>query len=258
MDHYGIIGYPVKHSLSPALHNAGFQHIGCDAVYEKYEVAPEELKGFLSTTKLKGMSVTIPHKQSCMKYLDQIGDDAESLGAVNTIKSESGRLIGKNFDWIGVQKAFGSYVPQRVIMVGAGGVARAIAYALQKMGCNDLTVLVRNTEKYGDFADDFSCALDHIDNIENYTADTLVNATQVGMKEHEAVIPATMITAETTIFEVVYTPLLTQLVQDAQEKGANVITGEKMLLHQAIAQFEWWTGETAPAQVMEDALLNAL
>ncbi|MBU2523581.1 shikimate dehydrogenase [Patescibacteria group bacterium] len=288
MDIYGIIGYPAKHSRSPSIHNAAFKHLKIDAEYKIFEVAPENLEKFLKEEMpakgIKGLSVTIPHKIECMKFLDEIKTTAKDLGAVNTIKYENGKLIGENFDWVGVYKPLKEITEienKHIVICGAGGAARAAAYAITRENPSSLTVLVRNpsadshpggnlsTEKilpkYQDFAKTFNCRVDSLTNLKNYEADIIINATQVGMTSqsdpsaiNQTLIPQDYLKPHMTVFEVVYAPLETKLILDAKQAGCKTVTGEKMLLSQALEQFEFWTNQIAPKSVMLQALLRNL
>lgn len=265
MDLYGIIGYPVKHSLSPAMHNAAFKELNIDSKYQLFELEPENLKQFLQEAEkkgIKGLSVTIPHKVACMKFLDEISNEAQDMGAVNTIKIENGKLSGENYDWIGVRDALLEKITlsgKKVVMIGAGGAARAAAYALNKEGVEALTILVRTPEKYAEFYDTFRCRIDTLDAIDQYQADIVINATPIGMKADDPLlISENLLKPETVVFDMVYKPLETKLIQAAKKAGSTIITGEKMLLFQALKQFQWWTGEKAPYEIMQNALNQAL
>lgn len=263
---YGIIGNPVRHSLSPLMHNIAFQAVGVNGVYVPFPVTDVELAiAGIRGLGIGGTSVTIPHKQSIMAFLDSIDPVAEKIGAVNTIvgvRSE-GRteLHGMNTDWIGANRALEleiSLTGKEVILLGAGGSARAIGFGLIEAGA-DVTLCSR-TEKSGrDLAGVLACDWVSLHDVDNLAGDILVNATSVGMYPHE---DATLVAKERlgdyrVVMDIVYAPLTTRLLKEAGEAGCTTITGLEMLLYQGVAQFELWTGCNAPVELMRDTLLRA-
>lgn len=263
---YGIIGNPVGHSLSPAMHNAAFEYLGENCAYLPFAVSSVEqaLQG-IRYLSIKGVSVTIPHKETVMPYLDIIDPVAEKIGAVNTIKCEMRGedilLCGSNTDWIGANRALADKLQlkdAKVVILGAGGSARAIGFGLLEAGA--MITLCSRTESRGrQLAADLLCkwcALDHVDSLRG---DALVNATSVGMKPQQERSP---VAGEVTsnykvVMDIVYAPLQTKLLKDAKKSGCSIVHGLDMLLYQGVAQFELWTGLQAPVEVMRDVLLKA-
>lgn len=267
MDIYGIIGFPVTHSLSPLLHNAAFKHLEMAAGYDVFEVEPAHLAEFFKKEfrkmPIKGLSVTIPHKIRCLQFLDEISDEARMIGAINTIKNDQGKLIGENYDWIGIKRAIEDIMEIRgkiVGICGAGGAARAAAFAVAGGKASQIIFFVRDPHKHQDLSGKFACRLEKIENFADFEIDILINTTPLGMVpyEEQSPVPAGRIKKKMLIFDAVYRPLRTKLIRDAQRAGAKVITGEKMLLYQAFQQFTWWTGRPAPAKEMAEALNAAL
>lgn len=263
---YLVIGYPIKHSLSPLLHNTGYKSLGFDDkfIYKKKEVKPKQLKAFIDKLKksdIKGISVTIPHKEMIMRYLDEIHEDGKKIGAINTVVNNEGKLIGFNTDWKGAIKALEKMTNlkrKKVIMFGAGGTARAILYGLKKRGAV-VKIFNRSKEKGQDLAKEFGCDFGSFDCLGREEADIIINATSVGMNNDEqSPIDKNLIQKDQIIFDVVYTPKETKLIRAAQEKGAKVVYGYEMLLYQAVEQFKLFTGFAAPQEAMRKALEESL
>jgi len=256
------IGYPIKHSLSPLMHNAAFKKLGIDDqfIYLSAEVKPENLKMAIEGMKgfdIKGMSVTIPYKQVIMKYLDKIDKDAETIGAVNTIVNKDGKLTGYNTDWTGALTALEKRVKlkgKKVALIGAGGAARAIVYGLTKKGAI-IKIFNRSIDKAKQLAKAFRCEytdLKYLDEI--VKMDIIINATSVGMNKDKSPIDKKFLRENHIIFDVVYSPKETKLIREAKQKGAKIVYGYEMLLYQGIAQFELYTGMKAPSETMRKTL----
>lgn len=260
-----VIGNPVKHSLSPVIHNAGYQKLGLDFVYLVFDVYNLKITLLgLKEINVRGISVTVPFKQKIMKYLDKIDDTAKKIGAVNTVINENRDLIGSNTDWIGAIQALEEKTDlegKTVALIGAGGAARAIAYGLKYKKAK---VYVYNRTKAK--ADKLRQELDLYDSYSLYNvgiikqADIIINATPVGMKPNdwESPIPAEFIQKGQIVFDIVYSPFETQFLKSAKIRGAKLVFGYKMLLFQGIEQFKLFTGKQAPVEVMEQALLKEI
>jgi len=276
---YGILAYPAGHSLSPAMHNAAFKAAGIDAKYEVCEIKPEDLDVFMNKVRggaYAGLSVSLPYKEAVMGYLDGITRDAKEIGAVNTILVEDGKLRGANTDWIGALEAFKERVPgekglrgKNVVILGAGGSARAIAYALLKEEAK-VVVLNRTMDKAQRIADDFARIFGDgkirysvLEGIENFDPNILVQATSIWIKEglDARIIPPNYLRGlgeRPIVMDIVYSPRITPLIFEADEEDCTVITGDKMLLNQAVKQFELWTGKKAPVEEMRAALMKGI
>lgn len=260
---YGIIGRPVSHSLSPAMHNAAFAGLEENAVYLPFHV--EDVKAALTGLKglhVSGVSVTIPHKEEVMKYLDEIDPVAEKIGAVNTIavrqKEDGIKLHGFNTDWIGANKAIEQKLDptrKKMVILGAGGSARAIGFGLLEVGAE--IVLCSRTESRGkSLAADLGCPWISLSESENLVGDVLINATSVGMTPNvdSSPVPGKVLKNFQVVMDIVYAPLQTRLLREAQAAGPKLINGLEMLLYQGVAQFELWTGLKAPVEIMKKVL----
>lgn len=260
---YGVIADPVRHSISPAVHNRAFQAKRMDAVYLPFLVHPPQLKDFFALAEklpIAGFSVTIPHKQKVLRYLDIIDPLARRIGAVNTVSRKAGKWRGTNTDVAGVIEPLSKHLrPSKstVLLAGNGGAARGAAFALTEAGAK-LAIVGRNPDRVRALAK--ACDAEPL-SLEQACArhfDALVHATPVGMfpKVDECFFPD-CIPAE-VVFDMVYNPLETLLLKRAREQGKTVIAGMAMFLEQAAHQFETWTAESAPRSVMERAGIEAL
>jgi 3-dehydroquinate dehydratase / shikimate dehydrogenase len=260
---YGVIADPVQHSISPAVHNRAFQARRTDAVYLPFLVKPVQLKDFLlfaDKLPVTGFSVTIPHKQRILRYLDVIDPAARRIGAVNTVWRKAGKWRGANTDADGVTVPLGRHVrigKSSVLVVGNGGAARGAAFALAAAGAK-LAITGRNPDRVRALAK--ACDAEPLSREQSETRmfDVLIHATPLGMAGRaeqcffDGPIPAKL------VFDMVYNPLETALIARAKEQCAEVICGLEMFLEQAARQFEIWTGENAPRAVMQRAALEAL
>ncbi len=259
----GVVAYPAGHSMSPALHNRAFQSRRVDAVYLPFEVEPGRVGNFfrfVEALPVAGLSVTIPHKRSVMRYLNSLDPLAARIGAVNTIFRRKGKLRGTNTDAAGVTVPLGNRMPLKrasVLVVGNGGAARAAAFSLKHEGAR-VTLSGRNPGRVRKLAKACGAAALDREALAGTHFDALVHATPIGMHPHsdgcffEDEIPADL------VFDMVYNPLETVLLKRARAQGKTVIQGLEMFLEQAAAQFEIWTGETAPRAVMQRAVLQAI
>jgi 3-dehydroquinate dehydratase/shikimate dehydrogenase len=260
---YGVIADPVRHSISPAVHNRAFQARRTDAVYLPFLVKAVQLKDFLLLAEklpLAGFSVTIPHKQKILRYLDLIDPLARRIGAVNTVWRKAGKWRGANTDVFGIKVPLERRIrlaKATVLVAGNGGAARGAAYALSEAGAK-LSITGRNPDRVRALAK--ACDAEPLsrEQAEAGTFDVLIHATPIGMfpKVDQCFfqdrIPARL------VFDTVYNPMETLLARMAKDQGATVISGLEMFLEQASRQFEIWTGENAPRAVMEKAALEAL
>jgi len=260
---FGIIGMPVGHSLSPAMHNAAFAALGLNCVYLPLPARDaKDAVMAMKTFGIKGCSVTIPHKEEVVPFLDSIDPLAEKIGAVNTLVQKNGQIHGLNTDWIGANRALAETMPLKgktVLLLGAGGSARAIGFGLLEAEAK--VVLASRTAARGrELAARLGCPWRPLTDTRNLTADILVNATSVGMRPQmdAAPIDLTGLTNFQAVMDIVYAPLETKLLAAAGKKGLKTVNGLAMLLFQGAAQFELWTGQKAPVAVMRQALLASL
>lgn len=250
-----IIGNPVEHSLSPAMHNAAYDSLGLNFAYLAFRVT--DVKNAIAGIRslgIRGTSVTLPHKISVMQYLDNIDETAKKIGAVNTIVNNNGKLIGYNTDSLGAIKALEektSLKGKNVILIGAGGAARAIAFGLQQKQAH-ITILNRNIEKAKTLAKEINSDYGNLsDMVKVKKADILINATSYS----DSLIPKDYLHKNLYVFDIIYNPKETEMIKDAKRMGCTIIYGYKMLLYQAVLQFRLFTGEKAPVTIMEKVLI---
>jgi 3-dehydroquinate dehydratase/shikimate dehydrogenase len=274
---FGVIGCPVAHSMSPAIHNAAFAATGLDAVYVPLLVqrGDASFRRFLDAVQARpwlgwrGLSVTIPHKQSALAYVGPARCDelAGRIGAVNTITIGSdGLLRGDNTDYGGALDALcggmgiarEGLAGRRVAVLGAGGVARALVAALAHYRA-EVTLYNRTVARAEKLADEFSCRAAGLDALHALNAEIVVNCTSVGMHPDVARSPLDSIPAcVRVVFDTVYNPVDTLLLRQARATGCTCVSGLDMFVNQAVAQFETWTGKTAPREVMRDVVIRRL
>ncbi len=272
----GVIGDPIEHSLSPIMHNAAFEALGLDYVFLAFKVKPAYVADAVDGMRalnIRGLNVTMPHKKTVMANLDRIDLSAQIINSVNTILNKENLLFGFNTDGVGAVKALKEngveLKGRKVLLLGAGGAARAIAYAMAKEA-DELTVLNRTVkqaqaltkllEKTANkriVAGSLS-AEDIQQNLRD--SDILINATSVGMKPHpeESPVPPKLLRPNLSVMDIVYNPLETKLAKEAKAAGAKVVSGVEMLIYQGAASFEIWTGKSAPVEVMRKAALTHL
>jgi shikimate dehydrogenase len=271
----GLIGWPMEHSMSPAMHNAAFESLGLNWRYLPLPVSPgqvEEAVRGLAALGFRGANVTVPHKQAVMSVLDGVADDAGSLGAVNTIVverdgEEGVRLSGNNTDAAGFVGALRDQgfdpAGTSAVVVGAGGGARAVVFGLREAGAAEILVLNRTVERARNLVSDLTVDSGSSMRAARLTPETLiegsrsaqllVNATSVGMwpqTEHSIWPDCTPLPRGLTVFDLVYNPLETRFLEQARRRGARSIEGLGMLVRQGALSFELWTGVKAPTDVM--------
>ena len=271
-----IIGHPIEHSLSPLMHNALFQDLNLDYIYIAFDVHPNNLKAAfdgIRALNIEGANVTIPHKQESLKYMDRLDPLAREIGALNTVKNEDGKLIGKNTDALGARKALKDakfdLKRKSVIVLGAGGASRAICYAI-KEEIEELIIINRTYSKAKQLAIELekdsglSIKLFELNNpsIVNLvqSADMLINTTPIGMYPDvgRSPLPKQALNEHLNVFDVIYNPLETQLLKDASDKGCNILGGIDMLINQGALAFEWWTSKKPNIRLMKKKLIEFL
>ena len=290
----GVIGDPIEHTFSPAMHNAGLNELGLNYIYLPFHVKEDMLGECIQGAKamgIKGLNVTIPHKSNVIKHLDDIDSVASMIGAVNTIQfiydedNESSnqdnginvRTKGFNTDGYGCVRAIEektSIKDKKVSITGAGGAARAVAFQIANSGIDELSILNRNLSKAQSLANDLKINLESIGidiSINAYDleelkrelsdSDIFIDTTPIGMYpnvDDKPVASADMLHEDLLVNDIVYTPMKTSLIREAELANAEVVYGYKMLLYQGIRSFEIWLGREAPVEVMEKALLDVL
>lgn len=271
----GLLGNPVAHSLSPAIHNAAFRELNLNFVYLAFPVEDLEgaIRGIRALGNLRGFSVTIPHKVAILPLLDGVEKTAKHIGAVNTVIKDRGRLIGSNTDASGAIQALRQggvdLQGKRILLLGSGGAARAIAFGLcleQQIG--EFTILGIDDTERTTLAQDLRSKTSVTIVDEPLNRDTLrmrlpqahllIHTTPIGMHPNigETCVPKDLLHPNLTVMDIVYNPLNTQLLKDAKTAGCPTIQGVDMFLHQAIGQFELWTGEHAPVKIMRKVLTS--
>jgi shikimate dehydrogenase len=270
-----VIGNPIAHSLSPAIHNAAYEKLNLDFVYLAFRVndVQSALTGMRVLENFRGMSITIPHKTEAVKYIDQITEVDRAIGSINTVVNENGKLLGFGTDGPGALKALTDadvdIDGQNILMLGSGGAARAIAFTLaQKARLHQLTILdidemmlkgLTHDLKSGTQARIISNLLNH-DTLFSAmkTADIIIHCTPVGMHPNEGVslIPPKLFRPGQVVFDIVYTPLETKLLYEAGLCGLKVISGVDMFINQAVLQFEQFTGVDAPMEIMRNVVME--
>ena len=262
---FGIVGNPVHHSLSPTMHNAAFAALGMNCVYVPLPVSDLQ-KGVegLKALGFRGVSVTIPHKKNIMQYVDVLDPVAARIGAVNTLvignkeDATDRSVYGYNTDWVGANRALVEKIElkgSRVLILGAGGSARAIGYGLLEAGA-EIVLSNRTVVKGQDLARQLGCDFCPLDELGNVEADVLINTTSVGMApaDDKSLVDQKFLSKFSVVMDIVYAPLATRLLCEATASGCEVIDGLSMLLYQGVAQFELWTGRNAPVEVMQNVL----
>ena len=269
----GVIGKPVGHSLSPAIHNAAFRALGLNFVYLAWQVDTigDAVKGLRALGNFRGASVTIPHKVAAMQFLDHVEATAKRIGAINTIMADKGELSGYNTDATGSLRALREggveLKGRRIVVLGSGGAARAIAVALAAdSGVENLTLLGIEDSERARLAQDIrsvggaTVEDSHLDEaaLRRVLPDShvLIHCTPVGMspKSDSTCVPASLLHSGLAVMDIVYNPRETQLLKDAKFAGCKTIPGLEMFLNQAVTQFELWTNQAAPVAVMRTVL----
>jgi shikimate dehydrogenase len=274
-----VIGWPIEHSLSPAMHNAALREMGLDWVYLAFAVPPEsvgEAVGAVRGLSLVGLNVTIPHKQAVTEHLDAVDETAEALAVVNTIVRDQERLIGYNTDGPGFLRSLEekghSVEGKRVAVIGAGGAARSVAYAVARAGAGALRVLNRTAQRADEVAQ-LAAERGGLSDVEAggltgrraeaavREADVVVDCTPVGMfpqVDEGPVIPEEWLRRGQVVVDLTYNPLETRLLRAAAARGARTVDGAGMLVHQGAISLEHWSGRQPPVETMRRALLAEL
>ncbi len=274
----GVMGFPVKHSLSPAMHNAAFEALEMDWVYVPFEVSPEDIPEALKGVKslgIIGVNVTVPHKENVMPYLSEISEDVHRIGAVNTIINDRGKLRGLNTDSVGFVRSLGKEAEgngRTAFIYGAGGSARAVASALQRQKWRVVIhnrtreraeMLARSLNESGAGYNQIEVVSDNATAVNDALQVTslFVNCTPIGMHPIVDQVPAVEIRNmpySSIIYDLIYHPLETQLLKAAKQLGYRTMNGAEMLVQQGAEAFELWTEQKAPVDVMRKALLSCL
>ena len=265
----GIIGHPIKHSFSPKLHNSTFHKFGLNFIYLPFDVPPSHLKETLKAMGLlniRGLNVTIPHKERIIQFMDHVSEEAATVGAVNTIVNEGSQFFGYNTDVNGIIESLNPYkediAKKTVTVIGAGGGARAVLYALIRNFKVSKINLINRTEERLDAIKDYFNDKMHFDKISTYelmpkenlevyqSSKLIINTTSLGMTPNIEDTPtdlAESFNSSQIVFDLVYNPLKTRFLELAEQQGATIIDGLKMFAVQGARSFELWTGTTIDA-----------
>ncbi len=260
---YAIFGDPVAHSLSPLMHNRAFEQVGFKAAYVPFRVTDIAAAVTAARTLgIAGLSVTIPHKVGIMAYLDEIDETAQGIGAVNTVVARDGCLVGYNTDGAGALAALEAVADvsgQEVVVLGAGGAARAIAKVVCAQG-GRVTIANRSLDNGRVLADALGCASCTLADIQSIACDILVNTTPVGMAPNVNAMPVRRrdLRPEMVVMDIVYNPLRTRLLREARKIGCVTVDGVSMFVNQGALQFRLWTQLPAPVDVMREVVIKAL
>lgn len=260
---YGVIGNPDRHSLGPVAHNGAFQRMGLNAVSLAWEV--KHLANAIDGVRglgIRGMSVTLPFDTEILPMLDGLGEAAAKIRAVNTISNQGGKLIGYNTDWMGAVGALQERIDlmgKEVLLLGAGGAARAIAFGLKRQGCR-IRILNRSSQRGFALARELGIDALLPDSFEEINPEIVVNATSVGMHPRcdDTPLGREHLKQGMVVMDSVYCPLKTRLLREAEEKGCQTIDGLEMLAHQEAAQLELWTGHRPDVDKIKEDLARAL
>ena len=274
---YGVIGDPIHHSKSPIMLTRAFKEAGMNAAYAAFHIAPDKLEAAVRGIKalgFGGINVTIPHKQAIMPLLDDIDDDAREIGAVNTVVIKDGKLIGYNTDGIGYVRSLKEETGfriqgKRLLLIGAGGAARGVAYALSREQPAAIHIANRTLERADELARDIGrfaeCRGHAADSMNDLPPmDLIVNTTSVGMHPDTSRLPVDeawlnrQIGVGTTVSDLVYNPLTTAFLAAAARRGARTHSGLGMFIYQGAYAFEYWTGLSAPVAAMRDEVERSL
>lgn len=266
----GLIGNPVEHSLSPVMHNTAFKKLNLNYVYLPFKVEDNKLKNVIdgaASLNIKGLNVTIPHKINIIPYLDELDPIAKLIGAVNTIDLKNKK--GYNTDGIGALKAIEeitSLKNKKIVITGAGGSARAISFQIANENIDNLVIINRNEDKAKSLSEDIlksnlneNINYNSLDKLKNelYDADIFIDTTPLGLKSNDKPIATHNILHEDLIVnDIVYNPINTPLLKEAEIANSKTISGIKMLLYQGAESFKIWTGIKPPIDVMEEVILK--
>ncbi len=268
---YGVLGYPVKHSLSPLMHNAALRRLKINSNYKLFEKSPRELKSFLRSLdqeNIHGLNITVPHKENVIKFLDSVSAEARLIGAVNTVQVKSGRLFGFNTDGAGFIKHITGDLKfnlkkKNVAIIGAGGAAKAVAVFLAKAGIRQLNIFDIDKNKVSQLVTHLKINFPKVNFNQAKTSaelkidecDLVVNASPLGMRPGDK-LPADvkLIRPGTLVYDLVYNPKETKFLKIAKQRNAKVSNGLGMLLYQGALSFKYFTGKNAPVEVMRRAL----
>jgi len=269
---YGLVGFPIQHSLSPCMHNAAFSKLKLKSKYKLFELGPAQLGTFLGSLKEKnigGFNVTYPYKETILNFLNSKSSGVKEIGAANTvIVDKVGKLHGFNTDYLGFARHLKELkvLPKRVAVIGAGGAAKAVCFALAKMKVKELCIydidkfksLALFKKLNSNFGKTKFNVVQHIEDLDIVNKDLLINASAVGMRPADpCLIKDKDLHKDLFVYDLIYSPLETKLILLAKENKLNFSNGLGMLLYQGVLAFSHFSDKDAPVNVMKEALLKA-
>jgi len=258
MKHFAVIGSPVEHSLSPALHNWVFKSLNIQAKYEKIKVLKTEIPEIvqrITTGNLDGINVTIPYKECIIGMLDEINPRAESIGSVNCVMRSNSKIIGNNTDWFGFTMALKNneievFSRKEVIVLGAGGTGKSILFSLKQLGVTKIILLNRTIQKAKELQDEIISPYSLDDTKDVIKNDSIIiNTTPIGMQSNQSPIDLGLLHQNQILIDVIYIPLETAFLQLGNKIGAKTLNGLDMFIHQGLASLDLWFGESLSKQV---------
>ncbi|MDQ6419054.1 shikimate dehydrogenase [Paenibacillus sp. LHD-117] len=272
---YGVIGDPIRHSKSPIMMNRAFRETGINGVYAAFHITSETLPAFVEGVRamgIRGVNVTIPHKLQIMELVDEIDAGALAIGAVNTIVNDNGKLVGYNTDGIGYvrslkEEAEPDLAGKRIVVIGAGGASRGIVYALLREKPDSVAIANRTVERAEELAESLGGATAGLTAIPNEKlrdwcgdADIVINTTSVGMYPNVGLSPieAGWMKPGAVASDLIYNPLRTEFLLQAEASGCRTHGGLGMFIYQGAYAFEYWTGQAAPVEAMRETVLASL
>ncbi|MDY7221851.1 shikimate dehydrogenase [Halalkalibacterium halodurans] len=272
---FGLLGHPVGHSLSPLMHNQMFQLLDFDGYYHAFDVEPSQLEKAVEGARalqMQGFNVTIPHKVTIMDYLDMVDEEAQEIGAVNTVVMKDGQLFGSNTDGQGYLESLMDVVTtpfptHDVLIIGAGGAARAIGTVLKREKVRSITIANRTLAKAEEFSgvlesSETSCSALSLKEAEQQLErfSVIINTTSVGMSPRVDDMPLSLerLSRETVVSDLIYNPLETKFLREAKQKGAKTVDGLGMFVNQGALAFELWTGLRPDREKMRRCVLEQL
>ena len=252
MKNFVVIGSPIKHSLSPYLHNYVYNSASINAKYAKKEVSINELSNVIELIRsenLDGINITIPYKEVILKYLDEVSPQANLIGSVNVVYMKNNLLFGNNTDWYGFKETIIknniSINDKEIIVLGAGGTSKAILFALKILGAKRINLFNRTFTKAKNMQDEIITAYEYTDSEQIIKSNSIIiNTTSVGMLKNDIPINSSLISKNQILIDVIYSPLLTPFLKAGIEKGAQIINGLDMFIFQALESIDLWFGET--------------
>lgn len=268
--HFLLFGNPVDHSLSPLMHNSAAKLLGIETEYHAIALRPDELSSVashLNSKHFKGANISIPYKHMLMQYMDELSIVAQNVGAINTIVKEDDHLVGDNTDIYGFTVPLQNHVEElqdsNAIIFGTGGATKAIVYALEDLGVNQVIIISRSPESQKVLNDKSNIRIESYDNWTSFADDAtiIVNATPLGMHPKENASPVrdseADILCDKICYDIVYNPLQTKFLKQAEKAGARTIGGLDMLIHQGSKSFELWTGKKFPIKEIKEELYES-